>query len=246
MSGHSHFSTIKRQKEAKDAVKGKVFSRHSKNITLAIKAGGSADPELNSKLRFAIDQAKVDNMPKTNIDRILERAEEAKNMDEIVYEGFGPSGVSFVVNAATDNKNRTAQEIKGIFDKAGGSMGGPNSVLFNFEQKGQIVVKKNEKGEDQMLELIDLGVDDVTEEKDVIVCFTPYEKLAEIKDEMILKGNEVESFEIVMKPINFVEVADVDKAGKNIKLMETLENQDDVQNVFTNLDIPESIAGQIT
>src|SRR6476660_6432911 len=115
MSGHSHFATIKRQKETKDAARGKVFSRHAKAIAIAIKAGGCVNPEMNSRLRFAIDQAKADNMPKSNIDRVLARAEEGGNIEEITYEGYGPGGTMVIVETATDSRNRTAQEMKNLF-----------------------------------------------------------------------------------------------------------------------------------
>lgn len=142
MSGHSHYATIKRQKEAKDSAKGRIFSRHAKAIALAIKVGGSADPELNSKLRFAIEQAKADNLPKANIERILQRSQEMGDLEEVVYEGYGPLGVGVVVDAVTNNRNRTSQEIKNIFERAGGRLAGPGSVSYNFELKGMFTVKK--------------------------------------------------------------------------------------------------------
>ena len=246
MSGHSHYATIKRQKATKDAAKGKIFSRHSKAISLAIKAGGGANPEMNSKLRFAIDQAKADNMPRTNIDRILSRADVVGNIEEVNYEGYGPDGIAIVVQAATDNKNRTSQEIKNIFERGGGSMGGPGSVLFNFEQKGLVVVKKSVSDlESQMLSLIDLGVDDVNETGDIIEVYTPYDSLSEIKDKIALNGMEILSFEITMKSKTFITITDPVKARKIINLLDSLEEHDDVQNVYSNLDIPPEIAGSL-
>ena len=144
MSGHSHFATIKRQKGLKDAAKGSLFSKLSKMISIAIKSGGSANPDTNFKLRVAIDKAKENSMPRENIDRILKTAtERMDNIEEITYEGFGPFGIGVFVETATDNKNRTAQEMKIIFERGGGSLGGPNSVSYNFENKGFLLVEKD-------------------------------------------------------------------------------------------------------
>lgn len=240
MSGHSHYSTIKRAKEANDAAKGKIFSKHAKNIALAIKAGGGADPELNSKLRFAIDQAKANNMPKANIDRILERAAEVGNLEEVVYEGYGPGGIAVLVLAATDNKNRTAQEVKNLFEKEGGSLASPGSVTYNFDKRGMIIVKKGEDKDSQILKLIDLGAEDIEEEGNDLEVYTSYEKLADIKDILIREGFSVESFEIVMKPKSML-VISMDKTKKAFNLLTSLEDHDDVQSVFTNMDVPQGV-----
>jgi len=246
MSGHSHYATIKRQKGLKDAAKGKIFSRHSKAISLAIKAGGSASPEMNSKLRFVIDQAKADNMPKTNIDRILSRAEDTSNIEEVNYEGYGPEGIAIIVSAATDNKNRTSQEIKNIFDKGGGSMGGPGSVSYNFEQKGLIVVKKIPGDtESQTLSLIDMGVEDVNETEDGIEAYTPYELLMEIKEKIEANKMEVSSYELIMKPKSLLSITDPNKARKAINLLDLLEEYEDVQDVYSNLDVPPGVISSL-
>jgi YebC/PmpR family DNA-binding regulatory protein len=242
MSGHSHFSTIKRQKAANDALKGRVFSRHSKSIAIAIKEGGSADPEMNSKLRFAIERAKSDNMPKSNIDRILQRASEVGNIEEITYEGFGPYGVGIVVRTATDNKNRTSQEIKNIFERGGGSMAGPGSVLFNFEQKGLIIIKKQKDSQTQILSLIDLGVEDVEEAEDAIEAYVAPAKLSEVRKAVLDAGYEITSFSLILKPKNFVMVDDPNKAKKVLGLIDLLEEHDDVQDVYTNIDMPLDVA----
>ncbi len=153
MSGHSHYATIKRQKGMKDAAKGKVFSKMGRAITIAVKSGGGiSDPNANYKLRMAVDAARAVNMPKENIERAISKAAgHSQSLDEIIYEGFGPGGVGIIVEAATDNRNRTAQEIKNIFERGGGNLGGPGSVAFNFDPKGLIVVKKGEASEPQML-----------------------------------------------------------------------------------------------
>jgi len=245
MSGHSHYATIKRQKAVNDAAKGRVFSRHSKAIAIAIKEGGSADPEMNSRLRFAIDQAKADNMPKANIDRILQRAAESGNIYEAVYEGYGPEGISIIVEVATNNKNRTAQEIKNLFEKGGGNLGGPGSVSFNFEKKGLIQIKKQPDYETQMLSLIDLGVEDVDEDDDIIEAYTDPTKLAEVKEKINEAGHQVTSFSLIMKPKVLSPMTLLDKARKALNLLNTLEEHDDVLNVFTNLDIPQEIMTQL-
>src|SRR4030065_2949100 len=157
MSGHSHYSTIKRQKEANDAAKGKVFSKMARAIAIAIKAGGGADPAQNYKLRIAIEQAKASNVPKSNIDRIPSRAQEEVSYDEVSYEGYGPEGIPVIVESATDNKNRTSQEIKNIFERSGGSLAGPGSVSFNFEPKALIVVGKGGDVDSKMLKSIVFG-----------------------------------------------------------------------------------------
>lgn len=245
MSGHSHYATIKRQKAVNDAAKGRVFSRHSKAIAIAIKEGGSADPEMNSRLRFAIDQAKADNMPKANIDRILQRAAESGDIYEAVYEGYGPEGISIIVEVATNNKNRTAQEIKNLFEKGGGNLGGPGSVSFNFEKKGLIQIKKQPDYETQMLSLIDLGVEDVDEDDDIIEAYTDPTKLAEVKEKINEAGHQVTSFSLIMKPKVLSPMTLLDKARKALNLLNTLEEHDDVLNVFTNLDIPQEIMTQL-
>ena len=197
MSGHSHYSTIKRQKEANDAAKGKVFSKMARAIAIAIKAGGGADPAQNYKLRIAIEQAKASNVPKSNIDRILSRAQEELSYDEFTYEGYGPEGIAVIVDVATDNRNRTSQEIKNIFERSGGSLAGPGSVSFNFEPKALIVVGKGEDVDSQMLKLIDLGVDDVNESEDRIEVYTTQEKAGEIKELLEKSGFTISSFEII-------------------------------------------------
>lgn len=244
MSGHSHFATIKRQKEANDSARGRVFSKHSKAIAIAIKSGGNADPEMNSKLRFAIEQAKADNMPKANIDRILERASEVKNIEEVVYEGFGPDGINVMILAATDNKNRTSQEIKNMLEKGGGNMAGPGAVSFNFDQLGQIVVKKVGDGEQQMLQIIDVpGVVDVEDVGEELEVYTQPQKVAEVKEALVALTFEVGSFALVMKPKSTVTITTPQKAEKVMAFIDTLDDHDDVQDVFTNVEIPDDLAG---
>lgn len=245
MSGHSHYATIKRKKEATDAAKGKTFSKHSKAIQVAIKTGGSPDPDANAKLRFTIDQAKADNMPKANIDRILAKANEAGSIDEVTYEGYGAGGIGVVVNTATDNRNRTSQEIKNIFERGGGSLAGPGAVSFNFESKGLIVLEKRDDVDEQMLALIDLGVDDIEEQEDALEAYVTQEALSSTKVELEKAGFKVKTISLVQKPKSYVTIQDQKDAEKAIKFLDLLEDNDDVQSVFTNLDIPQEVLGKL-
>jgi len=238
MSGHSHYSTIKRRKEANDSQKGKIFSKHAKAIKVAIKSGGGADPSRNAKLHFAIEQAKSDNVPKSNIERILSRSEEMGNIEEVTYEGYGPGGVAVLVNTVTDNKNRTSQEIKNVFERGGGSLAGLGAVAFNFTPRGYLVLEKNKDSESQILELIDLGVEDVSEGKNELEVYTKLVDLSDIRDKLQELGYKIISYKLVQKPKNTVLINDPVKAKKIVSFLDLLENHDDVQDVFSNIDIP--------
>ncbi len=245
MSGHSHFSTIRRTKEGKDAARGKIFSRHSKAIIIAVKAGGNADPDMNSRLRFAIDQAKADNMPKVNIDRLLSRASESGNIDEVVYEGFGPSGIMVIVEAATDNRNRTAQEMKSLFDKNGGNMGSPGSVSFNFDPKGLLVIQKDKDSEAQMLRLIDAGAEDIVEEEDALEVFVAPDKLGEMHKALETAGFTITRFELTRTPKTTQSIDDPQTVQKVLDFLDNFENHDDVQKVYANVEIPDEVLNKI-
>lgn len=242
MSGHSHFATIKRAKEAKDALKGKAFSKHARAISLAVKAGGGSDPDSNYKLRMAIEAARADNLPKENIERSISRAStEAQNLEEFVYEGFGPYGVSVLVEAATDNRNRTAQELKNLFERGGGNLGGPGSVSYNFESKGLIKVKKAEKLDAQILDLIDLGVDDYEDVDGELILYVPFDKTASLRDAISSKNYSVISAQPIKKPKIFIEITDPEKAKKIFSFIEKMEEHDDVQNVYSNISVSDDI-----
>ncbi len=233
MSGHSHYATIKRQKAATDAARGNVFSKHAKTIMIAAKSG--ADPESNFKLRVAIDRARLDNMPKDNIERAIAKAtSEGGVMDEVTYEGFGPSGVSVMVEAATDNKNRTAQEVKNLFERGGGNLAGPGAVSYNFESKGFLLVKKGDDSDSQMLSIIDMGVEDITESEDGLEVFVSPDKLGEIKKKLEEAGFEVARAELQMKPKSLIEPSEAE-SEKVMKFLETLEAHDDVVRVYANI-----------
>jgi len=244
MSGHSHFATIKRQKAVNDAAKGNLFSKMARAIMIAAKGG--ADPDMNFKLRVEIDKARAVSMPKENIERAIAKATtEAANIEEITYEGFGPGGIGVMIEVLSDNKNRTSQEIKNLFDKAGGSMGGPNSVAFNFESKGFLVVKKTTDPDTQMLSIIDAGAEDIEDVDGEFEVYTPPEKLSLIQKALVAQGFEVIEMELQMKPKNFVAITDAAAAQKVTKFIDEVESHDDVQNIFTNADISDEVMKQL-
>lgn len=239
MSGHSHYATIKRAKEANDAARGKTFSKLAKEITIAVKTGGGGDPDSNFKLRMIMDKAREVNMPKDNVERAIAHATSTTSgLEEVTYEGFGPSGISVMVVAATDNRNRTSQEIKNIFDRVGGRLAGPGSVSFNFESKGFILVEKSADTESQMLKLIDLGVEDVNETEDGIEVYVSPEKLGGIKKSLEEAGFVVKSAEITMEAKNYQTISDPKEAQKIMSFLDVLNDHDDVSQVYSNVDIP--------
>lgn len=240
MSGHSHFATIKRQKAVNDAAKGNLFSKLARAIMVAAKGG--ADPDTNFKLRVEIDKARAASMPKENIERAISKATtEAANLVEITYEGFGPGGIGVIINVTTDNKNRSAQEIKNLFERAGGSMAGPGAVSFNFESKGFLLVKKSDNAEEQMLKIIDMGVEDVTDIQDGIEVYTLPTELGQVRKRFEEAGFEIIETELVMKPKNMQTIDDPAVVSKAIAFLEAAEENDDVSMVFSNIDIPDNL-----
>lgn len=245
MSGHSHYATIHRQKEAKDAQKGQIFSKLAKEIAIAVKSGGP-DPNANFKLRVAMDRAKAANMPKDNVERaILSGSSSAANLEEATYEGFGPGGIAVMVSAATDNRNRTSQEIKNLFERVGGRLAGPGSVSFNFENKGLLVIEKKGEAETQMLALIDMGVEDIEETDDGIEVYVSPDKLTQTRNKLQDGGFNVTSVELFMKPKSLQTVSDPASAKKALAFLESLEEHEDVQKVYANLDIPDAALSQV-
>jgi YebC/PmpR family DNA-binding regulatory protein len=245
MSGHSHYATIKRQKGANDAARGNLFSKLARAIMIAAKSG--PDPDMNFKLRFEIDKAREANMPKENIERAIAKATtEAANLAEITYEGFGPGGIGIMVEVLSDNKNRTAQEIKNVFERGGGTLAGPNAVAFNFDHKGFMVIQKSSDPDAQMLQLIDAGAEDIVDGEGEYEVYVAPDQLAQIHKKITDAGSQVTSAELVMKPKNFQEITEPEVAAKDIKFIEELEDMEDVQNVFTNLDIPDEVMENIS
>lgn len=246
MSGHSKWQTIRRKKESEDIKRGKLFSKLSRAISIAVKTGGGNDPETNYKLRIAIDKAKEANMPKDNVERAISKGSgEGEGLVEATYEGYGPDGVAVMVEVATDNKNRSSQEIKFLFERGGGNLAGPGAVSFNFVPRGVLVVKDEGNSEQLMLDLIDMGVEDVEEEGKYIEAYVAPSKLHELKEKIDKKGYKVTSAELVQKPKNLQPVKDESKAKKVVALLESLEEHDDVQKVFANADIPEDILNKL-
>lgn len=246
MSGHSKWQTIRRKKESEDIKRGKLFSKLSRAVSVAVKTGGGSDPDTNYKLRIAIDKAREANMPKENIERAVSKGSgEGEGLVEATYEGFGPEGVGVMVEVATDNRNRTSQEIKNIFERGGGNLSGPGSVSFNFVPKGVIVVESNGNKEDLMLDLIDLGVEDVEEEEGFVEAYSSPASLHDLKEKITKKGYKVTSTELVQKPKSLQPIGDEKKAKRVISFLESLEDQDDVQKVFANADIAQDVLEKI-
>jgi len=238
MSGHSKWNTIKRAKAVTDAKKGKAFTKIAKNISIAVKTGGGTDPAFNFQLRQALDKAKEVGMPKDNVDRALKRgAGEGKEaIVSVTYEGYGPAGSAMIVEAVTDNSNRTLQSIRGTFTKNNGRMGEQGSVAWMFEAKGQVLVEKQKGTEDLPLELIDQGVEDVKESAEGLEIYTMPIDLEKIKKFVEAKGVKILSSELIMKPQQSVEVSGAD-ADKIQALIDALNEDDDVVAVHTNTNL---------
>jgi YebC/PmpR family DNA-binding regulatory protein len=239
MSGHSKWTQIKRQKGVNDQKRGKTFTKLANAITIAVKQGGGiGDPASNFRLRLAIDAARASNMPKENIERAIKRAsgKDAGEITEVTYEGFAPGGVSVIVEAATDNAMRTTSEVKSIFNKAGASFGQPGSVAYQFKHVGRIIAQKIGKSFDDIFAVAaDLGAEDIEEVGDEVFVYTPLQDLAKIKDALVAAGIEVTEAELIREPIMTVEVGEQDKTLRIENFINSLEELDDVQKVYTNL-----------
>jgi len=238
MSGHSKWSTIKRQKGANDAKRGALFTKLSKAVTIAVIAGGGvADPAQNFRLRLAVEAARAGNMPKENIERAIEKAagKSGASLEEVLYEGFGPGGVGIIVEAATDNKNRTTSEVQNAFNKNGGNMGAMGSVSYQFKKMGQLVVeKKSLSFDDLFLEAADAGAEDVEDAETQAYVYTQPGDLAKVRDTLSSKGIVVKEMELVWKPTMTSEVDDA-TGEKVMNILEKLEDLDDVQKTYSNI-----------
>jgi len=242
MSGHSKWSTIKHKKGAADAKRGKIFTRILKEMTVAARLGGG-DPNGNPRLRAAVAEAKANNMPKDNIERAIKRGTgelEGATYEEITYEGYGPGGVAIIVEALTDNTNRTTPEIRHMFEKHGGNLGTPGSVKFQFEKKGYFAVEKSVVGEDKLMEIVlEAGADDLqSEDPDAFEIYTAPENFESMRQ--ALESNKIATVEakLGMIPQNYVSV-DEAKAKSIMRLLEMLDDHDDTQNVYSDFDVPE-------
>ncbi|WP_308652398.1 YebC/PmpR family DNA-binding transcriptional regulator [uncultured Anaerococcus sp.] len=236
MSGHNKWSKIKNKKGSEDAKKGKIFTKHARNITVAAREGG-LDPEYNASLKTAIEMAKADNMPNDNIDRAIKKASgEAggDNYERVIYEGYGPGGVAFIVDCLTDNKNRTAPDIRHIFDKNGGNLGTDGSVMFLFEKKGEIIVNGEGKDlDDFMMDALEAGASDIKElEEGYYEALTEVADFNDSLDKLRVMGYKIESANISYLA-NEIEV-DPSHHEKLFKLVDALEDNDDVQEVYNN------------
>ncbi len=237
MSGHSKWATIKRQKAANDNARGQVFSRLSRAITIAVKTGGGPTIENNYKLKMAIEAARAENMPKDTIDRAINKASAVGEIEEVTYEGFGPEGVNVMVSAATDNRNRTAQEVKSTFEHSGGRLAGPGSVAFNFDSKGFVLVSKKGSTDEQILSLIDLGAEEVEEALDGLEVYLSVDSLSSFREALVAGGYEVMKYEVVQKPKSEITLSDPKHVDKLYELIDSLESLEDVQRVFDNANI---------
>jgi YebC/PmpR family DNA-binding regulatory protein len=243
MSGHSKWSQIKRQKGANDAKRGAVFTKVAREIGMAAREGGG-DPDANFKLRLAMEKARAVNMPADIIKRAIEKAAgagEGVQFEEIAYEGYGPGGVAILVEAATDNRNRTAADVRAIFTKAGGQLAGAGAVAWQFEPRGLIAIGRASGDADEMALLaIDAGAEDVDIESDPIEVLTDPAQLEHVRRGLEAAGVHVESAELTMQARNTVEV-DGAHARQNLRLIEALEDHDDVQRVTANFEIPDDV-----
>jgi YebC/PmpR family DNA-binding regulatory protein len=243
MSGHSKWSSIKHKKGAADAKRGKLFTKLARAITVAARDGGG-NPEANPALGLAVQKARDASMPKDNIQRAIDRGTGegtgAEAIESVVYEGYGPGGAAILVEALTDNRNRTGAEVRHAFEKHGGSLGEPGSVSWQFEKRGVILLDGERYSEDDLMPAIDAGAEDVSEDGDLIKVLTAAGALAEVRSSLDDAGVEVQSAELAMEPKSVVEVEQGD-APQLLRLMDALEEHDDVDSVHANFDVPEEI-----
>ena len=242
MSGHSKFANIKHKKEKNDAAKGKIFTKIGKELMVAIKEGGGADPANNSRLRDVIAKAKANNMPNETIERNIKKASgdaNAANYETVVYEGYGPNGTAIIVEALTDNRNRTATNVKNAFTKGKGSVGTPGCVSFMFDKKGQIIVDKEEyegDADELMMVALDAGAEDLVEEEDSFEIVTDPDDFSEVRQALEEAGIPMVNAEVTMIPQTYVTLTDAEDLKNINKTLDLLDDDDDVQNVYHNWD----------
>ncbi len=250
MSGHSKWHTIRRAKAVVDQRRGQAFTRLARDITLATREGGSGDPDGNFRLRLAVDKARAANMPMDNIQRAIDRGLGKNNeaaLEEISYEGYAPGGIALLIEAATDNRNRTASEVRAAMTKAGGNPGEPGSVAWMFEPKGMITIDMTAKkldADDVQLIAIDAGADDVEVSDDVIIVYTEFKQLAAVRQQLMDAGLPLSGVERTQRAKTTMQAGD-DDALRALKLIEKLEDLDDVQKVYSNLELTDALAEQL-
>ena len=239
MSGHSKWSTIKREQGAKDAARGALFTKIGNAIAIAARSG--TDPNVNFALRLAVDKAKAANMPVANIERAIQRVADknAAVLQEVTYEGYGPGGVAVIVECATDNINRTYPEVKLAFSKHGGNIAEKGAVSFQFDRKGMIRITG--KGDDLLMQVLDAGAEDMQEEGEESVVYTEPAQLAKVRDALRAAGIEVKEAELTYVPNTTIEVTDEVTAGKIMRMMDALEDNADVTNTHVNFDIADGV-----
>jgi YebC/PmpR family DNA-binding regulatory protein len=238
MSGHSKWANIKRAKGAADIKRGLTFTKLSNAITIAVKQTGISDPDSNFKLRLAVEAARAANMPKDNVERAIQKAigKDAGALEEVLYEGFAPEGISVIIEAATDNSLRTTSEIKSIFNKEGGSFGQPGSVAYQFEQKGRIVINKDGKTIDELFEIaVESGAEDIEDVQNQAIIATAFADLSSVREKLIAKGITPIEVEAIRKPLNPIVISDPVKSERIVSFLNKLEELDDVQKVYSNL-----------
>lgn len=248
MSGHSKWSTIKRAKGAADAKRAQVFTKIAREITVAARAG-LPDPDANPRLRIAVQKARAENMPKDNIQRAIDRgssSEGGNNYDEITYEGYGPGGIALIISAMTDNRNRTVGEVRAAMTRGGGNLGESGSVGFMFDQVGLIVIPKGDHDPDEIaLAAIEAGATDVSTEDNEIEIYTDPTELHTVGGQITDAGYETTTMELIMKPKTLMQ-PDTETAVKAVRLIERLEDLDDVQQVYSNLDLTDDVIAQMS
>ena len=241
MSGHSKFANIKHKKEKNDAAKGKIFTIIGREIAVAVKEGG-ADPANNSRLRDVIAKAKANNMPNDTIDRGIKKAAgdaNSVNYEYVSYEGYGPGGIAIIVDALTDNKNRTAANVRSAFTKGSGSIGTPGCVSYSFDKKGQIIIDKEEcdmDADDLMMMALDAGAEDFSDEEDSYEITTDPDEFSTVRENLEKEGIPMASAEITMIPQTWVDLTDETMLKNLQRTLDLLDEDDDVQNVYTNLE----------
>jgi len=252
MSGHSKWANIKHKKAKSDEKRGKEFTKVAKEITIAVRTGGGGDPDSNSKLKLAIQKAKAINMPNDNIMRAIKKGTgelESDALEEIVYEGYAPGGVAVMLEIATDNRNRTASEIRHYFSKNNGNLGESGCVAWMFKRVGLISIpRENIKMDEEefILKALDLGADDVREEDDTLDVVTSIDTFMDIKEALEKEGFAAEEADLVYLPENTVEITDVELASRILKLIDMLEDHDDVQNIYTNMSLSDEVVAKLS
>ncbi|MFP5077250.1 YebC/PmpR family DNA-binding transcriptional regulator [Rhizobium sp. YIM 134829] len=247
MAGHSQFKNIMHRKGRQDAVRSKMFSKLAREITVAAKAG-LPDPTMNARLRLAIQNAKAQSMPKDNIERAIKKASGAdgESYDEVRYEGYGPGGVAVIVEALTDNRNRTASSVRSTFTKGGGALGETGSVSFSFDRVGEIIYKASAGSPDAVMEAaIEAGAEDVISDEDGHTIICGFEDIGEVSKALEATLGEAETVKAIWKPQNTIPV-DEERAESLMKLIETLEDDDDVQTVYANFEVSDEVLAKLS